>query len=328
MRSGNDARLKGSSSLAPAAPPNKASPLPPLPAGSRGAGEGGGEGGGEGAGGAALWALSSSPLPSSWMKKRFPLFPPAPGGGGGPRAAAWGSSAAAGSRAGQGMWAASASGKSGLTPCPPPYVWPLWGLLRKRSGSKAGLGGAGGAEASEPTTTAKLTEGGGSAWGARCLVGVKPPVRCSSPARRRIAVPPLDGPPRAVGGLGLISRGSAKPEDEEDEEEEEDGEVCALGSSGGRGAMSGGGSGVWGWGTEVRVKARGSTLGEMMRCFVLLHLWVRLPEPAVEKGGRIMVGPFPAAATSFLALGPVGGVYYRLWPLGGRRGPHACPRPN
>lgn len=106
-------------------------------------------------------------------------------------------------------------------------------------------------------------------------------------------MPPLDEPPREVGGLGLISRGSAKPEDEEDEEEEEDGEVCALGSSGGRGAMSGGGSGGWGWGTEVRVKARGSTLGEMMRCFVLLHLWVRLPEPAVERGGRITVFPFP-----------------------------------
>lgn len=65
MRSGNDERPKGSSSLAPAAPPNKASPLPPLPAGSKGAGEGGGEGGGEGAGGAAPWALSSSPLLSS-----------------------------------------------------------------------------------------------------------------------------------------------------------------------------------------------------------------------------------------------------------------------
>lgn len=96
-----------------------------------------------------------------------------------------------------------------------------------------------------------------------------------------MAVPPLEEPPRDVGGLGLISRGSAKPEEEE-EEEEEDGEVCALGSSGGSGAISGGGSGGWGWGTEVRVKARGSTLGEMMRCFVLLHLWVRLPEPGVE----------------------------------------------
>lgn len=94
-------------------------------------------------------------------------------------------------------------------------------------------------------------------------------------------MPPVEEPPREVGGLGLISRGSAKPEEEE-EEEEEDGEVCALGSSGGSGAISGGGSGGWGWGTEVRVKARGSTLGEMMRCFVLLHLWVRLPEPAVE----------------------------------------------
>lgn len=96
-----------------------------------------------------------------------------------------------------------------------------------------------------------------------------------------MAVPPLEEPPREVGGLGLISRGSAKPEEEE-EEEEEDGEVCALGSSGGSGAISGGGSGGWGWGTEVRVKARGSTLGEMIRCFVLLHLWVRLPEPGVE----------------------------------------------
>ena len=43
-----------------------------------------------------------------------------------------------------------------------------------------------------------------------------------------MAVPPLEEPPREVGGLGLISRGSAKPEEEE-EEEEEDGEVCALG---------------------------------------------------------------------------------------------------
>lgn len=154
---------------------------------------------------------------------------------------------------------------------------------------------------SEPTTTAKLMEGLGSAWGAKCLVGVKPPARCSSPVRRRIAVPPLDEPPREVGGLGLISRGSAKPEEEEDEEEE--GEACAFGSSGGRGAISGGGSGGCGWGTEVRVKARGSTLGEMMRCFVLLHLWVRLPEPAMEKGREITV------------------LHYWLWPLGGRSGP-------
>lgn len=98
-------------------------------------------------------------------------------------------------------------------------------------------------------------------------------------------MPPLDEPPREVGGLGLISRGSAKPEEEE-EEEEEDGEVCALGSSEGSGAISGGGSGGWGWGIEVRVKARGSTLGEMMRCFVLLHLCVRLPEPGMERGGE------------------------------------------
>lgn len=171
----------------------------------------------------------------------------------------------------------SASGKSGFTPWPPPYVWPLWGLLRKRSGSKAGLGGAGGAEGSEPTTTAKLTGGLGSACGAKCLVDVRPPARCSSPVRRRMAVPPRDEPPREVGGLGLISRGSANPEEEE--EEEEDGEVCALGSSGGSGAISGGGSGGLEWEIEAKVKARGSTLGEMMRCFVLLHLWVRLPEP-------------------------------------------------
>lgn len=245
IRSGNDERPKGSSSLAVPGPPNKASPLAPLPAGSKGAGEGGDEGGGEGIGGAGPWPLSSSPLSSSWMKKQFPLLPPAPDCGGGPRAAAWGSRAAAGSRAGQGVWAASASGKSGLTPCPPPYVWPLWGLFRKRSGSKAGLGGAGGAEGSEPTTTAKLMGGLGSAWGAKCLVGVKPPARCSSPVRRRMAVPPLDEPPREVGGLGLTSRGSAKPEEEEEveEEEEEDGEVCALGSSGGSGAIRGGGSG-------------------------------------------------------------------------------------
>lgn len=195
IRSGNDERPKGSSSLAVPGPPNKASPLAPLPAGSKGAGEGGDEGGGEGIGGAGPWPLSSSPLSSSWMKKQFPLLPPAPDCGGGPRAAAWGSRAAAGSRAGQGVWAASASGKSGLTPCPPPYVWPLWGLFRKRSGSKAGLGGAGGAEGSEPTTTAKLMGGLGSAWGAKCLVGVKPPARCSSPVRRRMAVPPLDEPP-------------------------------------------------------------------------------------------------------------------------------------
>lgn len=53
IRSGNDERLKGSSSLAPTGPPNKASPLPTLLDGSKGAGEGGGEGGGEGMGGAA-----------------------------------------------------------------------------------------------------------------------------------------------------------------------------------------------------------------------------------------------------------------------------------
>lgn len=94
-------------------------------------------------------------------------------------------------------------------------------------------------------------------------------------------MPPLDELPREVGGLGLISKGSAKPDEEE---EEDDGEVCALGSSGGSGAISGGGSGGWGWGIEVRVRARGSTFGEMMRCFVLLHLWVRLPEPGVERG--------------------------------------------
>lgn len=116
-------------------------------------------------------------------------------------------------------------------------------------------------------------------------------------------MPPLDEPPREVGGLGLISRGSAKPEEEEDEDEEEEGEACAFGSSGGRGAISGGGSGGCGWGTEVRVKARGSTLGEMMRCFVLLHLWVRLPEPAMEKGREITA------------------LHYWLWPLGGRSGP-------
>lgn len=98
-------------------------------------------------------------------------------------------------------------------------------------------------------------------------------------------MPPLDEPPREVGGLGLISRGSAKP-DEEEEEEEEDGEVCALGSSGASGAISGGGSGGWGWGIEVKVRARGSTLGEMIRCFVLLHLWVRLLEPGVKRGGE------------------------------------------
>lgn len=99
-----------------------------------------------------------------------------------------------------------------------------------------------------------------------------------------MAVPPRDEPPREVGGLGLISRGSANPEEEE--EEEEDGEVCALGSSGGSGAISGGGSGGLEWEIEAKVKARGSTLGEMMRCFVLLHLWVRLPEPGVERVGR------------------------------------------
>lgn len=135
-------------------------------------------------------------------------------------------------------------------------------------------------------------------------MGVKPPVRCSRPVRRRIAVPPLDEPPREVGGLGLISRGSAKP-DEEEEEEEEDGEVCALGSSEGSGAISGGGSGGWGWGIEVSVKARGSTLGEMMRCFVLLHLWVRLPEPGIEKGGeerRDMTHLCPAFPTGSLVF--------------------------
>lgn len=98
-----------------------------------------------------------------------------------------------------------------------------------------------------------------------------------------MAVPPRDEPPREVGGLGLISRGSANPEEEE---EEEDGEVCALGSSGGGGAIRAGGSGGLEWEIEARVKARGSTLGEMMRCFVLLHLWVRLPEPGVERVGE------------------------------------------
>lgn len=50
-------------------------------------------------------------------------------------------------------------------------------------------------------------------------------------------------------------------------------------------------------------------MGEMMRCFVLLHLWVRLPEPAAEKGGRrkgkghfILHLPLPAASRRFLAL--------------------------
>lgn len=112
-----------------------------------------------------------------------------------------------------------------------------------------------------------------------------------------MAVPPLDEPPREVGGLGLISRGSANPEEEE-EEEEEDGEVCALGSSGGSGAITGGGSGGLEWDIEVSVKARGSTLGEMMRCFVLLHLWVRLPEPGMYRNRekrRDKVHPFPAA---------------------------------
>lgn len=75
-----------------------------------------------------------------------------------------------------------------------------------------------------------------------------------------MAVPPLDELPREVGGLGLISRGSANPEEEE-EEEEEDGEVCALGSSGGSGAISGGGSGGWEWDMEARVKARGLHFG-------------------------------------------------------------------
>jgi hypothetical protein len=270
--------------LAPPGPPNKASPLATLPDGSKGAGEDEDEGGGEGTGGTDPWPLSSSPPSSSWMKKQFPLLPLIPDCEGRPREAAWGSRAAAGSRAGQGVWVASASGKSGLTPWPPPYVWPLWGLLRKRSGSKAGLGGAGGAVGSEPTTTAKLTEGLESAWEAKCPVGVKLPARCSSPVRRRIAVPLLDEPPREVGGLGLISRGSAKPDEEE--EEDEDGEVCALGSSGGSGVIRGGGSGGCEWGTEVRVRARGSTLGEMIRCFVLLHLWVRLPEPKQRWVGR------------------------------------------
>lgn len=45
-------------------------------------------------------------------------------------------------------------------------------------------------------------------------------------------MPPLEEPPREVGGLGLISRGSASGRRGEEEEEEEDGEVCALGSSG------------------------------------------------------------------------------------------------
>lgn len=125
IRSGNDERLKGSNSLAPPGPPNKASPLATLPDGSEGAGEDGDEGGDEGTGGAAPWLLSSSPLSSSWMKKQFPLLPPVPDCEGDARAAAWGSRAAAGSRAGQGVRAASASGKSGFTPWPPPYVWPL-----------------------------------------------------------------------------------------------------------------------------------------------------------------------------------------------------------
>lgn len=120
IRSGNDERLKGSRSPAPPGPPNKFSLLATLPEGSKGAGEDGDEGGGEGMGGAGPRPLSSSPTSSSWMKKQFPFLPAAPVWGGGHRADTWGSSAAAGSRAGQGVWAASASGKSGLTPWPPP----------------------------------------------------------------------------------------------------------------------------------------------------------------------------------------------------------------
>lgn len=65
IRSGNDERLKDSSSLAPPGPPNMVSPLSTLPGGSNGVGEGGGDGGGEGKGGVAAWTLSSSPLSSS-----------------------------------------------------------------------------------------------------------------------------------------------------------------------------------------------------------------------------------------------------------------------
>lgn len=103
IRSGNDERLKGSSSLVPPEPPNKASPLVTLPDGCKVAGEDGDEGGGEGTGGTVSWPLSSSPLSSSWIKNWFPLLPLAPNCEGRPRAAAWGSRAAAGSRAGQGV---------------------------------------------------------------------------------------------------------------------------------------------------------------------------------------------------------------------------------
>lgn len=103
IRSGNDERLKGSSSLALPEPPNKASPLVTLPDGCKVAGEDGDEGGGEGTGGTVPWPLSSSSLSSSWIKNWFPLLPLAPNCEGRPRAAAWGSRAAAGSRAEQGI---------------------------------------------------------------------------------------------------------------------------------------------------------------------------------------------------------------------------------
>lgn len=104
IRSGNDERLKGSSSLLPPAEPtNKASPLVALPEGGKADGEDGDEGGDEGTGGTVPGPLSSSPLSSSWIKNLFPLLPLAPNCGGRPRAAACGSRAAAGSRAGQGV---------------------------------------------------------------------------------------------------------------------------------------------------------------------------------------------------------------------------------
>lgn len=48
------------------------------------------------------------------------------------------------------------------------------GAVEKAIRVKGRAGGAGGAEGSEPTTIATLTEGLGSAWGAKCLVGVRP----------------------------------------------------------------------------------------------------------------------------------------------------------
>lgn len=96
-----------------------------------------------------------------------------------------------------------------------------------------------------------------------------------------MAVPPLEEPLGRLEGSGLISRLRSRRKRRKRGRGRWGG-MRLGGSLGKRGYQ-------WRWlrgmgvgDREVRVKARGSTLGEMIRCFVLLHLWVRLPEPGVE----------------------------------------------